>query len=445
MRNVALHTLLEGFTIDAAARLAGLTADGEEIPFEVVETEGGRRGARVPLYCYRPLTGTFIGERTGLLSALSSYAPAARSLEVLQGVAGYLRQRGEALVPGDPRELADGALRCFLARVFEERSAFEFQPARFELAYAELERAIYEGRCSTQVVVPLHGLALDPESTELVLDESLSLVCGDALEGAPPEAVWGHAPELPGEQPCVLAALRATQEPSAPAPVSLARVRLRRMLTALRLFEQGSYTLGPLAWTRVDDGRWRPLALGAGGGRARSTTLIAAEQADELRAFCGLVARRMPTGARTSHGAAGGEQPQPDTSGQGELAWALSRFDMGCERLAPFEALTDYLLALRALLEPEGPPSGRLAARLAAICARPENRAALAGRTAEAISLERAVIAGLAPARAGVDPLVDEIAEHLRAILRDMVCGHLDLDVRALADELLAEATVSEA
>ena len=84
--------------------------------------------------------------------------------------------------------------------------------------------------------------------------------------------------------------------------------------------------------------------------------------------------------------------------GSGEVAWALARFEMGCERLAPFEALTDYLLALRALLEPEGPSSGRLAGRLAMICARPEERATLTERTAHAISLERAVIAGLAPA-----------------------------------------------
>ncbi len=113
---------------------------------------------------------------------------------------------------------------------------------------------------------------------------------------------------------------------------------------------------------------------------------------------------------------------------------------MGCERLAPFEALTDYLLALRALLEPEGPASGRLAQRLAVICARPEERAALAERIAHAISLERAVITGLAAAGTGVDALVDELAEHLRAILRDALCGHLDADLRAVADELLAEA-----
>jgi hypothetical protein len=116
---------------------------------------------------------------------------------------------------------------------------------------------------------------------------------------------------------------------------------------------------------------------------------------------------------------------------------------MGCERLAPFEALTDYLLALRALLEPEGPQSGRLAQRLAVICAKPEERAALAERAAHAISLERAVITGLAPAEPNVSGLVDEFAEHLRALLRDVLCGHLDADLRAVADGLLAEAAAA--
>jgi len=50
------------------------------------------------------------------------------------------------------------------------------------------------------------------------------------------------------------------------------------------------------------------------------------------------------------------------------------------------------------------------------------------------------VIAGLAPAEPGVGELVDELAEHLRALLRDALCGHLDADLRAVADSLLADA-----
>jgi hypothetical protein len=226
--------------------------------------------------------------------------------------------------------------------------------------------------------------------------------------------VWGDS-----DEPHVLLVLTVTQDRAVQPPVSVARTRFRRILTAVRLFERGGYALGPLAWTRTDSGSWRAVPLGSS-GRPRLVTLIAAEQEDELRAFCNLVARRTPA--------------------SGELTWALARFGMGCERLAPFEALTDYLLALRALLESEGPASGRLAGRLAAICAKPEHRAALAERTAHAISLERAVIAGIAPAEPGVDALVEELAEHLRSLLRDLICGHLDADLQATADELLAQS-----
>ena len=53
------------------------------------------------------------------------------------------------------------------------------------------------------------------------------------------------------------------------------------------------------------------------------------------------------------------------------------------------------------------------------------------------------MIAGLAPAEPGVNTLVDELSEHLRALLRDVVCGHLDADLRLVADELLAEAATA--
>jgi hypothetical protein len=39
-----------------------------------------------------------------------------------------------------------------------------------------------------------------------------------------------------------------------------------------------------------------------------------------------------------------------------------------------------------------------------------------------------------------IDAVVDELATHLRAILRDALCGHLDSDLCSVADDLLAEA-----
>lgn len=426
MRNLTLHGLLETFTTDAGMRLDLAASGGDEVPFEVVQSAGGRSG-RIPLYCYRPLTGDFIRARLGLLTALPSYAPAARALEGVGGLEAYLSARGHARVPEEGRERADAVLRDFLARVFEERSEFAVDGLRFEAAYLELERAVYEGRCVTEVIAPLLGIDLDPHSEELALGDGLSIVRCTALAGAPVELSTR-------EQPPLLLVLRVAHDRLQQPSVSYARTRFRRVLTALRLFEKGGYAIGPIGYSRIDDGVWSPVPLGSS-GRPRLLTLVARENEDELRGFCNLIARRLP--------AAGGRGP--DNSGAGETAWALARFEMGCERVVPFEALTDYLLALRALLEPEGPASGRLAQRLSMICAPPEHRAALAERTAHAISLERAVIAGLAPASTGVDSLVDEMAEHLRAILRDLLCGHLDADLRGVADQLLAEAAGSVA
>jgi hypothetical protein len=414
VRNASLHALLEAFTLDAAARLSAATADGDQIPFEVVETEPAPRSGRPALYCYRPLTGSFIRQRLGLLVALPTYAPAARALELAEGIEAYLRARGETRISEHPRDRADAALRCLLDRVFEERSEFAFDDARFAVAYEELECALYQGRCVVEVTAPMLGLELDPQTRELTLADGLSIVRGEGITDPPPA------------DDRLLIVHRAAQDRRDGAPLGQARTSFRRVLSALRLFERGAYALGPIGWTRIDAGPWRPVALG-GSGRARMPTRLRAEQEDELRAFCNLVARRIPAGS-------------------GEVAWALARFEMGCERVSPFEALTDYLLALRALLEPEGPSSGRLAQRQAVICAPPEERRAFAERTAHAISLERAVIAGLAPADrhdTNPDRLVEEVGEHLRAILRDVLCGHLHVDVRGVADELLAEAAAA--
>lgn len=411
MRDRALHSILRAFTEEAACQLAAETHRGAEIPFELVE--GERRPGRVPLYCYRPLTGEFIDERLASLSALPSYAGAARALAVVERVGVYLIKRGEQRIPSEPRARADLALRVLLGAVFADRSRFEFEPARFELAYAELEETLYEGQILTIVVAPLLGVALDDATEEVQLGDGLSLIRGDSLEDAPAEAAWGERGE-----PQVLAMLAVAHDPARQPPLSLARTCFRRILTALRLFAHGGYALGPLGWTRVAGGAWRPVPFGAG-GRPGLPARIPADQEDELRAFCNLLPRRVPS--------------------SGEVSWALSRFEMGTERATPFEALTDYLLAAQALLEPEGLDRGVMPERLAAICVAPERRLAVTERIGRAIVLEREVIAGCQLSDPEAEKLVDELSGYLRALLRDIICGHLGPDLASVADDLLVE------
>ena len=407
MRNRQLHAALGAFAEEAAWQLSSATAEGADVPFEVVT--GGRRDA--PLYCYRPLTAQFIDQRVGLLARLPTFLPAIHALGTSGGLDEYLLTRGEH-APREGRERSELALRAFLGRVFEDSSDFVLAPERLARAYAELEAAVYERRGETVVIAPLLGLEIS--SPELALGDGLVLVAGDAFpEDAPADARWA-----PGARRAhLLAVLRWEEAPGDPAPMAHARVRLQRLLTALRLFDGGRFAFGPLAWTRGSVGSWEPFALGAtGGGGADEPIAVSVEQEDELRAFCSLIARRVPR--------------------HGELAWALRRYEMGCDRPRASEALTDHLLALRALLEPEGPASGRLPGRLAALCALDDDRGDLAERIARLVSIERAIAGGI-EADPAVDELVVELSAHLRALLRDVLCGHLEADLRALADSII--------
>lgn len=397
MRNARLHDALRAFAAEAAERLSADAAAGAEVPFEVVEQRQARRAS---LYCYRPLTGAFIDERVSILGGLESHVPAVHALAATTGLSAYLESRGEP-VPRDPRERAQDALRVFLARVFDDCTDFVLTDVRFETAYTELERVVCDGRAESVVVAPLLGVDLGSDQVDM--GDGLVLVRGEVLPDAPTDAD-------------VFAVLSWEAAPGDAAPVEHARIRLKRLLTALRLYDAGVPALGAAAWARTASGPWQMVVLGAAGA-PHGLVAVPASQEDELRAFCSLIGRRTPR--------------------SGEVAWALRRFELGLERPSPREALTDHLLALRALLEPEGANSGRLPGRLAALCAVPEERAALAERMAHVVSLERAVIAGLAPEGDGVDALIGELGGHLRALLRDVLCGHLDSDLREIADHLL--------
>jgi len=406
VRNRSLYDAISAFVEEAALQLCADAAEGEEVPFEVIE----QPGSGAAMYCYQPLTAQFIRQRIGVLGRLPGYAPAAQALERLGGLDGYLAARGEIRIPAEGSERVDAALRSFLSSMYDGTSEFTFEESRFERAYAELEARAYEDRVVSCVLVPVFGLELG--SPSLDLGDGLVLARGDTVPDAPAEAVWSG----PWDRPSVLAVHTHESDASdASGGLESAR-RFRRLLTALRLFELGEYSLGPAAWMRTDASPWRVLALGDTGMPSGSPLLIQASDEDELRAFCNLIARRIPE--------------------RGEVAWALSRFEMGAARPTVFEALTDNLMALRALLEPEGPASGRLAQRLAVLCAVPELRAQLAEKIAHAVALERAVIAGI-PLAVGAQELATEISGHLRALLRDVLCGHLNSDLRGVADDML--------
>ncbi len=432
MHSRRLHTALTKFITTAAGRLQADLDAGAEVSFELGSQGGGRRGrAATPLYCYQALTGAFILERESELEQLAGYTEVARLLEGFDGLGRYLSSMGTASARAR-RDRADGeparalaAITTLLGDVFDGQTDFELHPDRLQAALERLERSELANTSAMTLVATLHGLTIT--SPELSLAKGLTIAHPDALQEVPAEA--GSVGDGGDEGDHLIIALTVRDEEGAIADgdardaVAQGCEVLNDLLRALRLFGDGRVALGALAWSRSGDGPWSPVALGSG-GRPHGMLVVTAEQEDELRAFCNLVSRRAPHG--------------------NELAWALRRYELGCERESPYEALSDHLMALRVLLEPEGQSSGLLAGRLAALCAIPEQRLELTERIVAAVGLERAAIAGTSLKRAGGPALAKEVADHLRALLRDVICGHLASDLPALADELLAAPEPAE-
>jgi len=408
MQSRQLHASLHAFAAQASAALAGQVAGGDEIGFEVVEE--GARGRRPGLFCYAPLTGEFVERHWERLLAL----PAAESAQVALSSLGNLEEYLDAYAAerrgGVP--ILQDVLRCFTRRVFERCGEdFELVAERFESAYREL-RPQTEEAGELAVLALLRGIGC--LSPEVELSDGVMLAPLAELDLLPPDPAWRRQ-----SGPVTVVALVV---PRASGAIEEALGALRDLQTAFRLYAPG-IALAPLAWIRSQPSAWRALPI-PGGGRGDGNLFIPLEHEDELRAFASLVTRRRPA--------------------EGELAWALERFELGLERDDALSGLTDNLLALRALLEPEGPRSGRLAGRIAALCAQPAARALATERVAHAISLEQSLIAGV---NVGSDALVlaAEIEQHLRALLRDVIAGHLSPDLLSLADALLAEHEPQEA
>jgi hypothetical protein len=412
MRSRQLETALTEFVGEAADRLQAEVEAGAEVGFELAEKPARRGESAARLYCYRALTDEFIEQRAAKLASLPAHAEATKLLVGFEGLNRYLTAMGGGGELGAMKsyQRAGAALRLLLEDVFAEQTSFD---RRSDVTQYEqrLQAALTRLECSTQastsemtLLATLHGLTLASE--ELALTKGLTIARPGALRGVPDAAEGDHLFVL------------FTAEDGDEDTVARGREVLKDLLRALRLFGDGRVTLGALAWARVGTGSWNPVALGAG-GRPHGMLVVSADQEDELRAFCNLVSRRAPHG--------------------NELAWALRRFELGCEHASAYEALSDHLLGLRALLEPEGPASGLLAARVAALCAMPEDRERLRNRMIDAQALERATIAGTASEHAAGMNLAGDVADHLRALLRDVICGHLESNLALVADELMAQ------
>jgi hypothetical protein len=331
-------------------------------------------------------------------------------MAALPDLPAYLRARGRRTPGPDSRSQGDAGLQAFLTAVWAEASDFTFEAQRFAAAFAELEESAYGGCTLSVVLAPVEGLVI--ESEEVALGEGLALVRGETLRDVPGE--------LLGDDHATVAVLALEGAPGDERALEGAGRRLRRLQTALRLWDEAEPSLGPTAWARTDGGPWMTVPLATGIRRPAGDCLLDADEEDSLRAFCSLVSRRTPRA--------------------GELAWALRRFELGCERSSALEALTDWLLAGRALLAEAGAPGyERMAQRMAAICAAPPERAECELRIGDAIALERSAVAGLVRPDPEVEALIGELGGHLRAMLRDVLCGHLDPALRTVADELLVE------
>jgi hypothetical protein len=267
MHNRALHDSLAAFVEEAAWQLAEEVSGGAEVPFELVDASLSGR-ASSPLYCYRPLTGRFLAERSSELAKLPSYAAAVHGLAALPELPAYLQARGRRTPSPDRRLQADAALQAFLTAVWAESSDFSFDSGRFEAAFAELEESAYGGRALSVVVAAVEGLVLENE--EVPLGDGLALMRVEALDDVPGD--------LRDDEMGTVAVLSLDAEEGHGRALEDAGRRLRRLQTALRLWDDAEPSLGPTAWARTDGGTWSAVPLATGVRRDAGECLLAADE-----------------------------------------------------------------------------------------------------------------------------------------------------------------------
>jgi hypothetical protein len=405
VRDPLLNEALRRLAAEAATRFTTLVAGGDQIPFDVAEQAGPDEAF---FHSYVPLTGRYVRQREAELRSLPAFEPAREAVAMAGVAAPYLEQRGEE-VPADPGERAARLLSVFLAELWDGCTEFAIDRERLEEALAVLDAEMGDVDEAEIVVVPIVGLTM--RGARLQLPHGVQIVRADAFE-APIEAMRSEGMGREAWEPQFLAIAEQGEGPDSAAE-SLRQ--LGDLISVMRLFKRGGVGLGPHAFAPTGEGRWRRIATGAPAPRSDGYTLNE-EEAIQLVELAETL------------------QARPDPAGP--LAWAVRRFELGCERPSALEGLSDHLLALRAVLDGQGPVGASLPMRAAAlVTGGSADRLTARERLEAAMQLERAQMSGTRSE--GEDRLAGWVEESVRRILRKAALGELGGDLNEAADETL--------
>ncbi len=388
-----LEEALRRLAVEAADLFEGLLATGAEMPFDLEPSDDGP----LPMFSYAPLTGQFI-----------------------QGHLAELR-RLEAFV--EVREIAgEEAAIGFLIGLWDGKSEFDVAGDRLRGAIDAVVSMIAsdsdEATPAGEVIVPLIGFHMPVDEIEL---DGVRIMRADQVDDAPVDAIDATRSGGRGK-PGFLA--RLTCGLATVAPAAAVADDLRRTLRTMRLFRPGAVGLHAHGWAKRSGG-WERFGTGVGRPRQGGYRLTGNEVA-ELESFSRMLTER--------------------STRIPSLDWAASRFELGAERSSLIEALSDYLLGLRGLLEGGGPARTSLSARVAALACEPFEREQGRVTVERALAIERKLMSGgrYKPVP-GASPLdvIAEVEELLRRLLKGMATGELGGDLRVAADEILLSEGLS--
>lgn len=417
MRDRLLYDALRALTEDASELLEQHRRDGDEVSFEVTSDSAGSGPL---LYAYKSLAADFITEHAEDLRRLETFEHAATSVARTRGAASYLRVRGEQVLDVSDMTMARLTVIAFLGAVWDGSEQFEMNEDRFRVAYRELEAVGLASQLVTAAYIPVFGVRLDAERMDL--GGGVELFAPDAVE---PEY---HPPLSDGDpRPDCFCVVSVVAPSDAPPPFSEIRRCAALLLSALRLFKPGSVALGSCGQASTA-GTVFPVPIPFTGRIRQEPWTLLPEEQDGLRHFVAAVAR---IGRR------------------GRIAWSLARFEMGLERSVPVEGLSDHLLAFCGLLESHDDAArAAMPVRVGALCARGLERQPVQRNIELAFALERLAVEGAVRRddkkeleRIGPLAVLASIESQLRALLHDLVCGYLSMNLKDVADNILLEET----